>query len=930
MKISLKSLFTSLVGAIALLGLFGYLPGMGLFASIRDDYIPMAPSTAASFLVLCFVLLILNAKRLSGTKAVISVIATLFVALFGILEVAGHFSGMDLNFEDTIVPAVGTLDGVPIARMSPSTGAVFFLSGVAVFFLISRKLSKRNVYIEYFGGGLGILVLLTSFVFCLAYLYGTPLLYGLGATIPMALTTASGFMFLALAILISEKDSFPLRLLTDTCTHSYLLRFILPLSTLSVVLGGMTHLALGQVSEINPAFVSAALTVLIIVVTGFVATLMSRHMGSQIDRLETVAKQATESLWESEERFRRLTENVPDTIYRMSLPDGAYEYVSPAATEVFGYAPEVFINSPSLIRRAIHPDWDEYFKEQWELLLAGEMPPSYEYQIVHGKSGETKWLNQRNVLLRDGDGRPIATEAIVTDVTERKRAEMALQESEMRFRGLYENSPYGIVICQLLRDDDDKVIDFIHLEGNDATAIQAGFSLQDIVGKKASEIASPEELAKSLKLYEQAVSTGKSTSYVQYFSAYNRTLKVTAFPLVKDMFILNFYNTTERVRTEQALQESEKKYRTLFEAMTEMVVSHEMVFDESGQAINYRILDCNRVFTKITGISKDKAVGGLATEVYQSETAPYLEEYARVASTGEAYEFTIYYASMDKHFLISVVSPQKGQFATITTDITALKQIEEVVSAKNKELENYLYVASHDLRSPLVNIQGFSRRLQKQIDSMKQTVFSECRLDDETKLSLEKITDKGIPKSFDFIFVSVAKMDSLLNGLLQISRTGRAKMTIEKIDMNKLMEKIVQGLNFQIQEFETRIYIDALPDCYGDENLLDQLFSNLVSNALKYRAKERQLTISMTAQVKYNKVIYSLKDTGIGIAGRHLVKIWDVFFQVDSQAPEAGEGIGLSLVKRIADKHKGRVWVESEINTGTTFFVELQNNVFSE
>ena len=111
------------------------------------------------------------------------------------------------------------------------------------------------------------------------------------------------------------------------------------------------------------------------------------------DREETV-----KALRESEERFRRLTENAPDVIYRMSLPDGGYEYVSPASEIIFGYTPEEFRSSPMLIQKIIHPDWREYFKKQWAKLLAGDMPPYYEYQILH-KSGEVRYLHQNNVSI---------------------------------------------------------------------------------------------------------------------------------------------------------------------------------------------------------------------------------------------------------------------------------------------------------------------------------------------------------------------------------------------------------------------------------------------------------------------------------------------------------------------------------------------------
>ncbi len=140
----------------------------------------------------------------------------------------------------------------------------------------------------------------------------------------------------------------------------------------------------------------------------------------------TERKTAEEALSQSEGRFRRLTENAQDIIYRMSIPDGEYEYVSPAALSVIGYSPEELYKNPLLIKQVIHPDWHRYFDEQWESLIRGEMPPTYEYQIIH-KSGDIRWLNQRNILVRNKAGNAIAIEGIITDITERKQAELERQ-----------------------------------------------------------------------------------------------------------------------------------------------------------------------------------------------------------------------------------------------------------------------------------------------------------------------------------------------------------------------------------------------------------------------------------------------------------------------------------------------------------------------
>jgi two-component system cell cycle sensor histidine kinase/response regulator CckA len=138
-----------------------------------------------------------------------------------------------------------------------------------------------------------------------------------------------------------------------------------------------------------------------------------------------------EALREQNKRLTDLVENSKDMLYRMSLPDGKYEYVNRAASHVLGYSPEEFYRSPRLIKEVIHPDWRQYFEEQWPLLISGRMPPFYEYQIIT-KWGETRWIFQKNVLVRDHEGRPIAIEGIVTDVTEFKNAEAALKASEAR------------------------------------------------------------------------------------------------------------------------------------------------------------------------------------------------------------------------------------------------------------------------------------------------------------------------------------------------------------------------------------------------------------------------------------------------------------------------------------------------------------------
>jgi len=192
--------------------------------------------------------------------------------------------------------------------------------------------------------------------------------------------------------------------------------------------------------------------------------------------MELEIKRRTQELQISEARFRRLTENAKDMIYRMSLPEGRYEYVSPAAKALFGYAPEDFYHHPILIKNAIHPDWNSYFQEQWINLLAGNMPPTYEYQIIH-KTGEARWLHQRNVLVKDQQQKPIAIEGIVTDITERKETEQRLYRSLQ----IIENTSEGIVVTS----PDGYIVDI-----NQAYTQILGYQREELVGKRTNMIRS--------------------------------------------------------------------------------------------------------------------------------------------------------------------------------------------------------------------------------------------------------------------------------------------------------------------------------------------------------------------------------------------------------------------------------------------------------
>ena len=157
------------------------------------------------------------------------------------------------------------------------------------------------------------------------------------------------------------------------------------------------------------------------------------------------------------------------------------------------------------------------------------------------------------------------------DITAERDAIRSLQKSEEKFRNLYESSPFGIIICEILRDNRGKAIDFVHLEGNRAIAENTGFNLGDLIGKKASEVVDAIVQTDLTEQYEQVVRTRKTVNYVQYFDVYKKTLQVTAFPLDGDKFIINFIDITEKKEAESALVDNRNKLRAAIESMSDAV-----------------------------------------------------------------------------------------------------------------------------------------------------------------------------------------------------------------------------------------------------------------------------------------------------------------------------------------------------------------------
>ena len=225
---------------------------------------------------------------------------------------------------------------------------------------------------------------------------------------------------------------------------------------------------------------------------------------------------------------------------------------------------------------------------------------------------------------------------------------------------------------------------------------------------------------------------------------------------------------------------------------------------------------------------------------------------------------------------------RQGEFdraIVIARNVTERQQAEntrrnlmEVLEAKNWELENIIHVTSHDLRSPLVTISGFSEELSMSCQQI-QSIFSEEGPKPETKQQADAIVFEDIPESVDLIRASAAKMQSLLDGLVRMAKLGFSATEIVKLDMNKEIAEIIKTLGFQARQARAKIEADNLPPCYGDRSQVYQVFFNLISNAIKYLDTSRAGVVKISGNEENGEAVYCVEDNGMGISEQNLSNV---------------------------------------------------------
>jgi len=266
------------------------------------------------------------------------------------------------------------------------------------------------------------------------------------------------------------------------------------------------------------------------------------------------------------------------------------------------------------------------------------------------------------------------------------------------------------------------------------------------------------------------------------------------------------------------------------------------------------------------------------------------------------------------------------QYVAIRTDITqrkadaaALQRSADDLAEKNKELEAIVYTISHDLRSPLVNVQGFSRQLARACEQIK-ALAPPGRV--VPAAELQGPLEVAIPQALRFINAGVNKMEMLLAGLLRYSRAGHVVVNIQPLEVGSILAEIFAAMKFQLDQAKAQVEVGPLPECLGDRALVNQVLANLLDNALKYRDPDRPLRIRVSGKSAGGLALYAIADNGIGIAPEHQAKVFEIFHKLDPDR-SPGEGLGLAIAQRLLTRQQGKIWVESRAGSGSTFHLSL-------
>jgi two-component system, chemotaxis family, sensor kinase Cph1 len=421
------------------------------------------------------------------------------------------------------------------------------------------------------------------------------------------------------------------------------------------------------------------------------------------------------------------------------------------------------------------------------------------------------------------------------------------------------------------------------------------------------------------------------------FYAHLETIKVLDKNGNFKEFRMTVSDINELKNTEEALKETKHNLELKVEERTQELKSaneyNRSLIEASLDPLvtigsNGKITDVNNSTEKFTGINRNELIGTDFSE-YFTEPKKAREGYKKAFKEGTVVDYPLEIKNKNGHTtsVLYNASIYRNEFNEImgvfaaARDITDMKKAEiklrkyqdtlekkvkdrtKALKQSNKELKEFAYVASHDLKEPLRMITSFLQLLEK-------------RYKDQL--------DQDANEFIEFAVEGSKRMDKMINDLLEYSRIGNQEIEFEYLQSEKLLETVLMNLKSAIEDTNAIIAHDPLPLIFANEQMMIQLFQNIISNSIKYHG-EQNPEIHISVDNVNDEYIFAVKDNGIGIDQIHLERIFTIFKRLHTREEYEGTGIGLAIVQKIVQKHRGKIWVESELGKGTTFYFSIPN-----
>ncbi len=629
-----------------------------------------------------------------------------------------------------------------------------------------------------------------------------------------------------------------------------------------------------------------------------------RQRVAELEKSEAQRRQTEEALREAEAKYRGIFENAVEGIFQ-TRPDGRFLAINPALAHMLGYgSPRELMDEVTDARQLfIDPSRREDFIRQ---MTAFGLVTNFENQVLC-KDGSKIWVSENVRALRDVGGKLVGYEGMAVDITERKRAERELLAEKEKLESVVKGIGAGLSLL----DSEARLV-----WANDTWQRWFG-SIEKLKGKLCHELydlKDPEKECSALcTLRSGEIERGES--FAELIDGEKKYFQLTTAP-VKDeqgkiiQMVELTQDITERKRAEEALLESEKRFRSVAQSATDAIIS-------ADSADN--IISWNKGAQTIFGYPEEEALGKSITilmpERYRDA---HLKGLHRVNSTGETRVIgkPIELAGLRKdgsefplELSLSTWKTGERRFYTgIIRDITGRKRAEEKLKQtlaelerSNAELEQFAYVASHDLQEPLRMVTSFTQLIEKRY-----------------KGKLDKDADEFI----GFVVDGATRMQEMINDLLTYSRVGRRGEPFRPTDCESVLGRVLANLKMAVEENKAAVTHDTLPTVMADASQMVQLFQNLISNAIKFK-REEPPRVHVSAEQKGKEWFFSVRDNGIGIAPEFFERIFIIFHRLHSRDRYPGTGIGLAICKKIVERHGGRIWVESELGKGSIFYFTI-------